>query len=81
MRTRGTQPRPHRCDTESPQRPCCWAARGRELDALKAMDTARRAKYGSLSCKACGKVYAVEDGVVEDHETVCVPITDSQLWR
>lgn len=28
--------RQHVCDTESPQRPCCWMARRAELEAMKA---------------------------------------------
>ena len=30
--------RAHRCDTETPQRPCCWAARKAELDAMEQRD-------------------------------------------
>ena len=74
-------PAQHVCNTESPSRPCCWAARSRELAELAAMDAARIAKYGSLSCAACGKVYAVEGGIVEDHSAACEPLTDAQIWR
>ena len=30
--------RTHRCDTDNPQRPCCWAARNRELAEMRARD-------------------------------------------
>ena len=30
--------RKHVCDTDSPQRPCCWAARAAELAAMKARE-------------------------------------------
>jgi hypothetical protein len=29
-----TQKRQHLCDTQSPQRPCCWMARKAEVDAM-----------------------------------------------
>lgn len=31
-----TQVRKHVCDTDDPQRPCCWMARRVELEAMKA---------------------------------------------
>lgn len=71
----------HRCDTESPSRPCCWAARNAELAVLRAADAARIAKYGSSCCPKCSRVYKVVDGVVEDHEPNCKPLTDEQIWR
>jgi len=64
----------HICDTEDPQRPCCWAARSAEFDILKNNDSARIAKYGALSCKDCGKIYRVVEGVVEDH--TCAPLAE-----
>jgi hypothetical protein len=30
----GAQKRQHVCDTENPQRPCCWMARRAELEAM-----------------------------------------------
>lgn len=66
--------RPHYCNTESPSRPCCWAARKAEFGGMLAADAARTAKYGRSSCKGCGQVYAVVDGVCEDH--VCQGISE-----
>ena len=68
----------HYCDTTSPTRPCCWAARNQELDDLRASDDLRQAKYDALSCPECGKIYRVSDGVVEDHAAVCEPIPDDR---
>lgn len=62
----------HFCNTEDPQRPCCWAARNAEFAVLKANDDARRAKFGALSCKECGTVYRVVDGGALDH--TCEPM-------
>ncbi len=28
----------HRCDTQNPQRPCCWAARVTELNNMRKRD-------------------------------------------
>lgn len=71
----------HRCNTEHPERPCCWAARKREFAALEAADDARIAKYGSLACPKCGAIYGVTHGVVEDHDAVCRPLTDAERMR
>jgi formylmethanofuran dehydrogenase subunit E len=72
----------HRCDTDNPTRPCCWAARKAELDEMRKADEARRAKYGSSRCPKCHEVYRVTDGVVEDHERVCTGVlSDEQIWR
>ena len=62
----------HVCNTDDPQHPCCWAARNAEFATLKANDDARRAKYGAMSCKDCGKIYRVEAGVALDH--TCEPM-------
>ena len=35
--------RAHVCDTDSPQRPCCWAARKAELEQMKAEEATRKA--------------------------------------
>ena len=64
----------HFCNTDDPQRPCCWAARKAEFDVLKNNDAARVAKYGTLSCKDCGVIYRVVDGACEDH--VCKPLAE-----
>lgn len=64
----------HWCNTDDPQRPCCWAARKAEFDVLKNNDAVRKAKYGSLSCGECGKIYRIVDGVCEDH--VCPPLSE-----
>lgn len=42
-----TQTRKHICDTEDPQRPCCWVARRTELDRLQKMDDARIASFAN----------------------------------
>lgn len=64
----------HFCNTDDPQRPCCWAARKAEFDILKNNDAARMTKYGSLSCKDCGKIYRVVGGIVDDH--ICTPLAE-----
>jgi hypothetical protein len=74
--------RPHVCDTESPSRPCCWAARMAELKAYEAADDARVAKYGALRCPVCHQVYRVTDGIVEDHAPICTgPLSEESMWR
>jgi len=70
----------HYCNTDHPQRPCCWAARKTELTLAQADDDARKATYGASSCAACGRIYSVRDGVVEDHAAVCQPLTNDQRW-
>ena len=64
----------HFCNTEDPQRPCCWAARKAEFDLLKANDDARRVKYGALSCTECGAIYRAANGIAEDH--ACTPLAE-----
>ena len=64
----------HFCNTDDPQRSCCWAARKAEFDILKNNDAARIAKYSALSCKDCGKIYRVISGIVEDH--TCTPLAE-----
>jgi hypothetical protein len=36
--------RPHVCDTYDPQRPCCWAARRKELEAMEGREPAQAAQ-------------------------------------
>jgi len=70
--------RPHRCDTDTPTRACCWAARKAEFAALAADDAARQAAHGSSACGACGQIYRVVEGVVQPHD--CQPMTDEQIY-
>ena len=34
----------HRCDTDNPQRPCCWQARIAAINAMKAPEAIARQK-------------------------------------
>jgi len=38
------QTRQHVCDTNSPQRPCCWMARNAELDAMRTPEAIAKQK-------------------------------------
>ena len=78
----------HYCNTDNPQRPCCWAAREKEFAILNKMDDARIAKYGSTSCLNCGREYKIINTdevhcngaapLVDDHR--CKDISDTQMW-
>ncbi len=47
--------RPHRCDTDNPTRPCCWAARNAEFAEMRA-----REKSGEIA-----KAQAAHDARIE----------------
>lgn len=49
--------RQHYCDTNHPQRPCCWAARKAELDELDRRQQEMRARQAAgemVPCVDCG---------------------------
>lgn len=70
--------RQHRCDTDNPSRPCCWAARKAEFATLEAANVARVAAHGSIGCDACGQIYSVVDGAVLAHD--CQPRSIEQIY-
>jgi hypothetical protein len=41
--------KPHRCDTDNPQRPCCWEARIKELDAMRTPEAIARQKAAAAA--------------------------------
>lgn len=50
-----------------------------EIAILQRNDAARIAKYGRLYCNACGFIYRVTDGLVEDHAASCHPMSADKL--
>jgi hypothetical protein len=37
----------HKCDTDSPQRPCCWAARNAEFAAMRTPEAIAKQKVAA----------------------------------
>ena len=41
--------KPHVCDTDNPQRPCCWMARRAELAAMQTPEAVAKQKAAQLT--------------------------------